>query len=424
MGISTVCIVCLAQELTNPKSILETYKDGEKYSDILLQMTGININEKHPAHPKFICDLCEKKLLDFHLFKKHCENSDEIIKFFLQNQTVGMEMELSETPQPLAVEYRKSYAQSEDSDDDKDIETLRDKGKPIIYQCKRCLAKYKNINALRNHGESHKIFQSQYCTSKFRKKTDVFRHNHNYHADENKYMCYISKEKLRTYQQLRTHVMRWHKIEEQICTKPYRHKPRPFKKCPKTVKRRCYECDKEFPCLSELYWHEKCVHPCPKNDTESSSDEEPCEFYQCEFCGKCIKDVDMFDLHRMCHPEHVEEGETLSKKAVTGLYNCFKCNVKIYQLGLYEAHMDEYHKNEFTCAVCKEFFKTREAMSDHRREHFKIQNHICRICDRRFLKDTQLRNHFKKKHPAQKFKADKLTYYKRSTSIQLMKLKK
>lgn len=423
MGISSVCIVCLNKDITNPKSIQQEYKDGEKLSSIYLKCTGINIKKRHPDHTQLICDLCEKKLLDVYLFKKHCINSDGIINYFLQNQSSLMEMELSEEPNLEAVEYKKSYAQSEDSDDEKDIEKLQDVGKPIVYQCKRCLAKFGSVKSLMKHIQTHKKFPSQFCSTKFRKQTDVYRHQHNYHEDENKYMCFISKERFLTYQQLRAHIAKWHKIEEQICTKPYKHIPRPFKKCPKTIKRKCYDCKKEFTCLNELYWHAKCAHPCPKPPPELPIiEDEPPESHQCEYCGKCFTKIELFDIHKLCHPEYLEEGETLSKKAVTGLYHCLTCDLKMYQMGLYEAHMDTFHTNEYLCGDCKKFFKDFEKLRQHRREHFKIDNNICRICDKRFLNDKQLKKHFKKSHPGLGIKPKRVVYYKRSTFIQLLKM--
>lgn len=424
------------------------------YADIFKECTGINIEERE-EHPPWICGVCEEKLLEFYLFKNQCLKSDEVITNFLNTRTqMDIEMDIypdfNEIFERSVIEPGEEIPNCTDSDTDSDSDSiidiennglLQEENKPIIcklckeilpttlkeynrhigthdptnptpFECKTCNAKFVNSNSLKIHRKSHKKekdrFKSVYCSTWFKKSSSLFRHDNIYHTGERIFNCDISNESFLTFNRLNKHIEKWHSTSSDttpiVCRKPpFSNDPKPIKRCPNTVTHDCILCNRKFPTRSNLQLHNKSFHSAPVAPplTEETMpfDDNPIEAYQCEFCGKCFTDLNSFDVHKMFHPEYLEEGETLSKNAVTGNFSCSKCDLKIYQLALYEAHMDKFHRNDYSCDVCKKFFIHREQLPQHRRTHFKQNNHVCIQCDKRFIGSSLLRKHIRKFHP-------------------------
>lgn len=309
-----------------------------------------------------------------------------------------------------------------------------DPGNKKPFECKTCQAKFVTSNLMRIHEKSHKKendrCKSEYCNTWFSKSSLMFRHNHKYHVDERIFKCKTSKEPFLTHQQLMVHYEKYHNpAESNVCSSPYKHIPRRFKRCPNIVTHNCDKCNRKFPTQTNLKLHIRTFHPAPavpteeipETSTKPCEEEEPSEAYQCEYCGKYFKEMNSYDVHKMFHPEQLEDGETLSKNAVTGKFHCSKCDLNIYQLALYEAHMEKFHKNDYTCDVCKKFFLDREELPVHRRTHFKVENHVCEICKKRFLGSVQLKKHIKSNHPGagKAKKRSKPVYFRRETFIKI-----
>lgn len=298
-----------------------------------------------------------------------------------------------------------------------------DPGNSEPFKCKTCPAKFVNSNLLRIHVKSHKKekdrYKSEYCNTWFPTSSLMIEHENNYHVDERIFKCEISKESFLTHTKLMAHFEKYHlPAEPYICISPYKHVPKKFKKCPNTVDHSCDICKRKFPTRANLKLHMRTIHPA---EAPLPYVEEPCESYQCEFCGKCFTKKDSYDIHKMFHPEQLEDGETLSKTTITGKIHCSKCDINIYQLALYEAHMERFHKNDYTCHVCKKFFFDRKGLPEHRRKHFKLDNHVCKICEKRFLKSINLKKHIKSYHPGAANAKRKPVYFKRTTIIQMFR---
>lgn len=429
------CRVCLKKDIKHAKSLLKTYNNTEWYAEIFKNCIGINIAEQE-EHPPWICAICEEKLLDFYYFKSQCLKSDEVITKFLNTRSEmdipdfnlifeGNVIELDPEENPADDATDDSYTESEPDS----IITTHDPGKA---ECEICQAKFPNAKSLRIHKKSHKReqdrYKSEYCSTWFQRTSSLFRHDNMYHTGERIFKCYISQEPFLTLNRLKKHILKWHIDSPNICNKPYNvHVPKPFKKCPNTVVHDCIYCNRKFPTKTNLRLHVRSFHPDPPKEESSEmqvDNDEPRESYQCEFCGKCFTDPNSFDVHKMFHPEQLEEGETLSKNAVTGNFYCSKCDLNIYQLALYEAHMDKFHGNDYSCDVCKTFFLSREHLPSHRRTHFKQNNYVCKQCDKRFLGSTLLNKHIQRYHPGMLDKPAVVVRemcFKRKTYIKIFK---
>ncbi|XP_039762255.1 zinc finger protein 845-like isoform X2 [Pararge aegeria] len=106
--------------------------------------------------------------------------------------------------------------------------------------------------------------------------------------------------------------------------------------------------------------------------------------FPCEICGKNLKSKYSMGLHVA----------TVHEKIPT--INCYKCDAAFLSYALRNRHLIEVHgdKRTFPCKLCDKVYNRRKTLIEHhRRNHLKIFNHQCDLCDQRFYLPSRLKEH-------------------------------
>jgi uncharacterized Zn-finger protein len=139
----------------------------------------------------------------------------------------------------------------------------------------------------------------------------------------------------------------------------------------KNVKKFCFECNEEF----EDYSNHIREHTC---------------FYSCKFCSMKFLTEDKCKSHEMKH-----ENEEAERPFACMEEDCCATFKSPHHL---KSHMTAIHKSgeierKFSCEICGDRFLSKALLNAHLRTHESESIFICKFCDKKFKKLSNLKIH-------------------------------
>lgn len=387
---SNACRVCL-QTKRIKKSVLNSYFESLCYPEIFLKCTGIDV-VKRTDHPQWICNKCDKQLIDLYSFRQKCIEADETLN--------GNDKKSESDDETPLNELDKSYIQSEseesESDDGKQVYQKITKQPPEIdvhllnpqVKCDFCDQKFTNETTLKVHQNimhlnDCKTFKCNICNSTF--YTENLRDKHiRTHSGAQNVKCRYCEKVFNNSGTRENHERRHHtgvkpykclvcedktffsKSEYNRHTKRLHSKERPFI---------CKVCNKTFTINSDLVVHMK-MHD---NIRE----------FQCDICGH----VSLTASNLLYHKKMVHES--------TEQHPCNLCSETFNKKPALWKHQKTMHCGDHICNICGVCLMTARYLKTHRLLHDESNKKFkCTVCENKgFVKNAGLRRHMRDSHP-------------------------
>ncbi|XP_034838000.1 PR domain zinc finger protein 5-like isoform X2 [Maniola hyperantus] len=251
-----------------------------------------------------------------------------------------------------------------------------------FYYCFYCKDQFTNPSELREHTLSHdptELFENSIENKKI-PKIDITRID-----------CRLCPEKIYDLDTFKNHITTQH----QKVLHPVANEFLKFKLTLNNLT--CTECGSVFPYFDSLKKHMvdhfgtytcdvcgACFLEHASLRTHIKKHNKVDANYPCEICGKNLKSKYSMGLHVA----------TVHEKKPT--VNCYKCDAAFLSYALRNRHLIEAHgdKRTFPCKLCDKVYNRRKTLIEHhRRNHLKIFNHQCDLCDQRFYLPSRLKEH-------------------------------
>ncbi|XP_023939776.2 zinc finger protein 62 [Bicyclus anynana] len=251
-----------------------------------------------------------------------------------------------------------------------------------FYYCYYCRDQFTNPIELREHTWTHEpteLFENSIENKKI-PKIDITRID-----------CRLCQEKIDNLDEFKNHITTKH----QKFLHPIANEFLKFKLTLNNLT--CTECDSVFPYFDSLKKHMidhfgtftcdvcgSCFLEQASLRTHIKTHSKIDANYPCEICGKNLKSKYSMGLHVA----------TVHEKKPT--INCYKCEAVFLSYALRNRHLIEVHgdKRTFPCKLCDKVYNRRKTLIEHhRRNHLKIFNHQCDLCDQRFYLPSRLKEH-------------------------------
>ncbi|XP_014245815.1 zinc finger protein 91-like [Cimex lectularius] len=130
-----------------------------------------------------------------------------------------------------------------------------------------------------------------------------------------------------------------------------------------TSKGACRYCQMEFEDKSHIQQHVLEVHGA--------------QLYKCQHCDRTFLSESVRNRHQIKHK----------------MYTCKTCKIKFPTQRLFMSHLDQAHRNSFSCVICGKVIQDLQALKRHEKMHFYGKNLQCDLCGKTFRSKAILKAH-------------------------------
>ncbi|XP_036323280.1 zinc finger protein 37-like isoform X1 [Rhagoletis pomonella] len=305
------------------------------------------------------------------------------------------------------------------------------------YTCEICNLELKNVSLYnfkyhkRWHNEE-KLWRCELCEKAFVTRTHLMAHKVK-HTRQGEFLCTRCGKSTRSKWELRAHLYAIHgegeaplkcnycdeKFTQHIQKRAHLERYHPIELAKRTVP--CPKCEKQFSTDINLHRHIKQHHQ-QGNEADRLAEPDPSsppqyEGFMCAHCPRkyrskyaLIKHLGvhavMADRPYSCpdcamHFKHFSELDRhdLQHHADVRPYRCEKCPKAFSTRTALKIHgqVHEVKGRNFRCPDCNQRFKFEKSLNLHRISH-KTMRHSCDICNKSYIRLTQLKTHKKRFH--------------------------
>lgn len=273
---------------------------------------------------------------------------------------------------------------NEEDEEEEDLppaieETTQD-GPPALIKCKKCNAKFNNLNASIIHGR-HKCTEIFYCKSCPNIYITLLKLEKHVKVAHNLPICEICTKIFKSHMLLNKHIRYTH------------DKKRHFK---------CDICGKEIIDITALRVHkeshkpkgEKRLYKFTRQKPQTKTSYVPAQKTNiCEICGLTFETNQEYYMHyRFKHD--VKYLKTKENKR----FKCGQCDYSAFTQVQLTGHT-RVHTGErpYKCSYCPSAFKLPNALKYHETSiHLGVKNHECKICGKKLADSVNLRAHLRR----------------------------
>ncbi|KAF5271308.1 hypothetical protein FQA39_LY08106 [Lamprigera yunnana] len=228
-----ICRVCKAETPIMKYVFVEdgVSDDGPRIDEMLMACTGIIVNYGDGL-PNLICQNCNQQLLNSFHFKQLCENTDGVLRGYLEAAKISEN--IKEEFFSNKVEYEINHKQEVGVNDDVDAEeddcdgVNRVKPDPeeeedlmrstdyiqfldnnrVILTCRNCSKCFATVEGLKSHKRLHtgSLFKCKHCGKLYTRLYHLQRHEL-LHSSKKVLLCKICNKTLTRYEHLKRHLI-------------------------------------------------------------------------------------------------------------------------------------------------------------------------------------------------------------------------